>query len=297
MPGPFDLDDPGAYARWRDHKQAMAPVRVEDLIVEVNDPRSLTAAENAALLDRVRRTNMAIYASRVLDPVDKNIPRKLGEQFGLFRLDANFLADDDGISSITAAEGRGAKGEFIPYTNRPIRWHTDGYYNMAPICGMLLHCAVSAHSGGENRLMDHEMAYIALRDENPNYIVALSAPDAMTIPAREDDSGVARPAQSGPVFSVDAQGNLHMRYTARTVSIEWRDDAPTRAALRALSNLLESSAQGIYRARLEPGMGLLCNNVLHDRAGFTDSENRRRLMFRARYFDRIADTDVARGFA
>jgi hypothetical protein len=55
------------------------------------------------------------------------------------------------------------------------------------------------------------------------------APDAMTIPARTDEDGVARPAQSGPVFSVDVQGALHMRYTARTRSIAWKDDDATRA--------------------------------------------------------------------
>ncbi len=40
---------------------------------------------------------------------------------------------------------------------------------------------------------------------------------------------------------------------------------------------------------LEPGMGLLCNNVLHDRAAFTDDPTHPpRLLYRARYLDRIA---------
>jgi len=38
---------------------------------------------------------------------------------------------------------------------------------------------------------------------------------------------------------------------------------------------------------LQPGMGLLCNNVLHDRSGFTDDPARPRLIYRARYHDRI----------
>ena len=39
---------------------------------------------------------------------------------------------------------------------------------------------------------------------------------------------------------------------------------------------------------LQSGQGLICNNVLHTRSGFeTDSP---RLLYRARYFDRIADT-------
>jgi hypothetical protein len=35
-------------------------------------------------------------------------------------------------------------------------------------------------------------------------------------------------------------------------------------------------------------MGILCNNVLHDRTGFTDDPARPRLLYRARYHDRIA---------
>jgi hypothetical protein len=35
-------------------------------------------------------------------------------------------------------------------------------------------------------------------------------------------------------------------------------------------------------------MGLVCNNVLHDRSGFTETPERRRLLYRARYHDRIA---------
>jgi len=115
----------------------------------------------------------------------------------------------------------------------------------------------------------------------------------MTIPARMDESGVARPDQSGPVFSVNSDtGNLHMRYTARTRSIQWKDDPLTREAVEFLSGLLNSDSTYIFRGRLEPGMGLLSNNVLHDRAGFTDSADSKRLLYRARYFDRIKDTGV-----
>jgi hypothetical protein len=39
---------------------------------------------------------------------------------------------------------------------------------------------------------------------------------------------------------------------------------------------------------MQPGMGLLCNNVLHDRSAFTDDALNPRLLYRARYLDRIA---------
>ena len=99
---------------------------------------------------------------------------------------------------------------------------------------------------------------------------------------------VERAAQSGPVLSVDAGGFLHMRYTARTRSIEWKPDAATQAAVAALEYLLASDLPHIFHARLEPGMGLLCNNVLHDRAAFSDEPASPRLLYRARYLERIA---------
>jgi alpha-ketoglutarate-dependent taurine dioxygenase len=205
------------------------------------------------------------------------------------------LADDDGLTSLKVVVDDSPRPGFIPYTNRPIKWHTDGYYNPAQrqIWGLQLHCVQSAASGGENALMDHEIAYLLMRDENPDFIRALMQPDAMTIPARVEEDGVARPDEAGPVFSVHpASGDLHMRYTARTRSIAWKQDATTLAAVAFLEKLLDSDLPYIYRARLEPGMGLICNNVLHDRAGFGNDDTHHRLLYRARYYDRIAGTSV-----
>ncbi len=287
MPGPFDLNDAAAYAHWRAGKLANAPVSEQELIVAVRDPRTLTTAEHAALAERIRHCNMAIYTSPVLD-ADSDIPRLLGRQFGLTQLDANWLAGEDGVSAIQVADN-GTRQHYIPYTDKPIKWHTDGYYNPPErqIRAMILHCVRSAAEGGLNRLMDHEMAYLLLRDENPQHIAALMQPDAMTIPLREDENDGVRAAQSGPVFSLDAAGNLHMRYTARTRSIEWKNDAATRAAVAALERLLAGDSAHVYTAHLAPGMGLLCNNVLHDRSAFIDSPATPRLLYRARYLGRV----------
>ena len=285
---PFDLDDDASYRRWRAWKLARRPAGVEALVVDVADPRRLGAAERAALLDRIQRANVALYRSPVVAE-DKELPRALGAQLGLRQLDANWLADEDGISQIRVSAQTDGRGGFIPYTDRPIRWHTDGYYHPAGrrIRGMILHCVRPAASGGVNGLLDHELAYIALRDASPAHVQALMQPDAMTIPAREDDDGVARPAQSGPVFAVDADGSLHMRYTARTRSIEWKADAATRAAVAALETLLAGESPWILRTRLEPGMGLVGHNVLHERTAFRDDPARPRLLYRARYLDRV----------
>jgi hypothetical protein len=286
---PFHPVNDLAYRVWRAAKLARRPARTEDLVVELGDPRALTRAEHAAILARCRNANMAIYASPRLG-ADKDLPRKLGAQFGLYRLDRNLLADGDGVSSLAASDAP-AKGEFIPYTNKPIRWHTDGYYNPPErqIRALILHCVQRAEEGGENRLLDHELAYIALRDADPGHVRALAEPDAMTIPPRLDDAGVARPAETGPVFSVDpGSGALHMRYTARTRSIAWKESPAVLAAVRALEAILRGPSPDIVSVRLDPGMGLICNNVLHDRSGFRDSAAHSRFVLRARYYDRIA---------
>jgi alpha-ketoglutarate-dependent taurine dioxygenase len=231
---------------------------------------------------------MAVYASPLAGVADKEVPRRLGARLGLARLHANPLADVDGISSLEVAPEKSARG-YIPYSNRRLLWHTDGYYN-APeqrIRAFVLHCVRPAAAGGENRLLDPEIAYILLRDADPQYVKALSAPDAMTIPANAEEGAVARPAQTGPVFCTDG-GALHMRYTARTRSIEWRPDAATRAATQFLQQLLEAGSPYVFTLRLAGGQGLVCNNVLHDRSAFVDDLKLGRLVYRARYSDRVA---------
>jgi len=286
----FDLTQPDAYQRWRDATLARQPHQAADLIVDVADPRSLTTREREALLQRCDAANMAIYRSPVVTE-DKAIPIQLARQLGLHQLDGNWLADEDGISPIAVAAPKGDRTAFIPYTNRPIKWHTDGYYHpeTRPIRAMVLHCVRPARQGGDTALMNHEMAYIALREANPDWVRALMAFDAMTIPERLDDDGMARPEQTGPVFMVDAlSGKLNMRYTARTRSIVWKDDAATRDAVAFLADFLASDSPHIFRLRLEAGMGLVCNNVLHDRSGFDDDPAAPRLLYRARYLDRVA---------
>ncbi len=285
---PFLLTNTAEYSRWRDRKLGSRPRDANDLMVEVANPLALTPEERRALVSRCRQFNMAIYRSPWTE-ADKRIPRALGAQLGLQRLDANWLADEDGISPISVATPSDGRADFIPYTDRAIKWHTDGYYHPEARCirGMVLHCVRPAAEGGDTALLDHELAYIAVRDANASWLHALMEPDAMTIPARMGSDGVSRAAQSGPVFSVDpVSGELHMRYTARTRSVNWKDDPATQDAAVFLQSLMAGS-ENIQRLRLEPGMGLVCNNVLHERTGFVDDPSNPRLLYRARYLDRV----------
>lgn len=286
--GVFDLNNDLAYGAWREERLARAPKSAGELLVAVHDLAAPTAAEQAALLERVRLANMAVYATAP-DGVDKTVLRAFAARFGLVHLDANTLSDDDGITPLAVAAD-GPRTRYIPYTSRAISWHSDGYYNALDhqVRGMVLHCARPAAEGGENDLIDQEIVYIHLRDAGRAHIAALMDPDAMMIPGNAED-GNARGDSYGPVFLV-IDGTLHMRYTARARNVVWKDDPAVRDAVRLLEGLLDGDSPFIIRHRLAAGQGLLCNNVLHTRRAFRDDPAAPRLLYRARFHDRITGT-------
>ncbi len=291
---PFELDNEEAYKKWRDQKLTAYPEKLSDLLVEINDPRKLTELEFKAIQNICRKTNMALYASNTGSDPDPEIPLSLARRFGLENINTNWLADDTGLTSLKVAD-KGIKQQYIPYTNRAINWHTDGYYNLSnrQIYALNLHVVQQAAQGGENAIMDHEIVYILLREKNPDYIRALMGPDVLTIPPRIDEGGaVARGKESGAVFNILPSGDLHMRYTIRVNNVIWSEDALTQDALTYLRTILNSESEYIYRGRLEAGMGLVSNNVLHDRAAFVDDETHQRHYYRARYFNRLEGTSV-----
>jgi len=291
---PFDLANEAGYQTWRAAKLANVAAQMVDRVVPVKDVALLTDQEHAAILERCRNINLAIYEVTGGGETDKQAIRAFGRQLGLESLDMNLRADEDSITSLRVVEAS-AGTHYIPYTNRPLNWHTDGYYNRLDkqVRGIVMHCVSAAASGGDNLFLDPELAYLLLRDENPDYIRALMQPDAMTIPANIEAGVKLRPAQSGPVFSVAGDsGALHMRYTARTRSIEWQDDRNTRLAAGFLLELLAGDSIYIIRHRLRAGQGIICNNVLHKREAFNDdaTSGQQRLLYRARYHERIHGT-------
>lgn len=289
---PFRLDDEASYRAWRARKLANYPSDPAALTVTIEDINAPSAAERAAIIAACRRANLAIFSTR--QDVDKTSLRHFGQYFGLNGLDVNLYADEDGISALQVSAAV-RKRDYIPYTNQRLNWHTDGYYNQPAqrIRSFMLFCVQAAAEGGENQLLDPEIAYILLRDADPRWIAALQHPQAMTIPANIEQGRVIRGAETGPVFSVDRKdGSLHMRYSARTRNIEWRADPLTRQAVEYLAQLWRADNPYVYHHRLMPGQGLICNNILHNRSAFRDdpASGRQRLMYRARYYDRILGT-------
>jgi len=294
---PFTLTDERSYQAWREHKLAHSPdyrqISSKHLFIDINNSHNPSKDEINNLLQACKTNSLALY--RFTNSGDNNHSNKenvhqLAKQIGLNLLDDNLCSDDDSLTSITKTSHKG-QHEYIPYSNKQLSWHTDGYYNVKDqqINGMLLHCAQPALEGGESLIMDHEIAYILLRDENPDFIKAFTDKNAMTIPANILDGNVIREAQTGPVFSINTVGGLHMRYSARKRNIEWKQTAPTLEAVAFLNELLDSDSPHIIKYTLQAGEGLICKNVLHRRTSFKDSDNtsKKRLLYRGRYFDFI----------
>lgn len=287
-PAAFDLKDDGAYQDWRRKKLNNFPVSPEALIVQISNTKAPNEKERQAILERCEKFNMAIYMTEA-DTAKEDILTFAGH-FGLIRFDQPLCTGEDGITEISVA-GEGRRVTYIPYTDKPLRWHTDGYYNTPSrqVRGLLLHCDRAAQEGGVSELIDPEIVYIRLRDENPDFIAALMKEDALTIPENLENGINIRDAQTGPVFSI-LGGFLHMRYTDRNRNIEWKDDPLLQDAVKSLKSILDEPGDHIVRWQLTPGQGLICNNVLHRRTGFSDPTDAEdgRLLYRSRFMDRVA---------
>lgn len=284
---PFHPDNTEAYLRFRDAKLAGYPSCADDLSIELRDPFRITESERGFIRKSIAKTGMLLYSLPA--PLSKSDLARFGALFGLTRLDRNPLSDDEGISSIEDRSGN-HRGEYIPYTNRAIQWHTDGYYNTAQnqVRSIHLHCASPSAEGGENELFDPEILYILIREKSPDLIRALFLPDAMTIPANVDPAGgIERDAITGPVFSVNTDGTLHMRYTARTRSIVWKSDPDVIEAARIIGEILSKINEYMFKIKMKSGQGFIGRNILHTRSAFIDSESQKRLIYRARYYDLI----------
>lgn len=291
----MNLETKSAYDLWREAKLAAYPRSIDDIRVRVADLAAPTPDEQHAILVACQRCGMALFETSAATDSEAARAglRRFAAAFGLGALEDHRSADSDGIVAIEVTEQDGKRG-FIPYTNKPLNWHTDGYYNAHKdaIRGMILHCVRPAAAGGINALLDPEIVYIRLRDHDPNLLAAMMHPEAMTIPESVEEDGRVRPTSTGPVFAFDPDdGSLSMRYTARARNVIWRDDEDTRAAVAFLDGLLAKEQEPlILKHKLEAGQGLISNNILHTRTAFENGAGSARLLLRGRYRKRVAGT-------
>ena len=285
---PFVLKNEGEYRAWRARKLALRRQLPADRVFELDADGGIPPTSIEALRLQIDAHNFAIFESQ--RELDKTAFLALNRQFGLRRLDSNSGADEDGVTCLRVVEDSDRRAQYIPYTNRALSWHTDGYYNPPGrrVNAFALYCVNQASRGGGNHLFDHELMYILVRDRAPGLLAALMAEDMMRIPANIQDNRVVRAEETGPVFALHTGGcNLLMRYTSRPRNIVWKADRRSAQALDLVREILLDGEAAID-IRLQPRQGMVCNNVLHGRQAFHDSDfEPARLVYRARYQDSI----------
>jgi hypothetical protein len=286
MKSPFILENQTEYISWRDNKLSLYPKDIESLSISF-DFENIDINKITQLKKIVENYNFAIYdfSAQISD-------KKLQEfcvQLNLMSSVSNLLADENGISSITDNSSLVQKKlniEYIPYTNKSLNWHTDGYYQPldSTVKSFLLHCNEPAQKGGENLLLDHEILYIFLRDHNPDFIDVLMQENIMEIPKNKNSKSSS--SSIGPVFYIDTENFLNMRFTSRQQNIIWKKDDMIKKIKDYISSFILDDDKYIFKLLLKKNQGYLANNILHKREGYLDGENKR-LLKRLRFSERI----------
>ncbi len=283
---PFRLENESAYQAWRQDKlQARLDGKALQLF-RLDGRNCFRAESRQQLMLNLRAFNFILFEA----PHDLTAAEflELNRQLGLIDLDPSAAGEPVSMLQLLPDEDR--RSRYIPYSNRALNWHTDGYYNADShrLNAFSLFCVRQAHSGGGNFLFDHEMMYLLIRDQDPELIAALMASDLMLVPANIEAGKQIRAAESGPVFSINRfSGELNMRYTSRPRNIEWKSDRHSQQALKLLREVLMDS-EAIVKCRLEQKQGMICNNLLHGREAFEEASDRPgRLYYRARYYNSI----------
>lgn len=284
LESPYCLKNDKEYLKWRQQRLNNYPVSLSQLVVPVLHLSNPLKQELGLLFKNIQNFGFSLFETQSDSQLNSRSNRQnlvtFAKQLGLQYSDQHLCVGQQDVSTIEISSDK-TNARYIPYTHKPILWHTDGYYNDADnqICSLLLFCQKPALQGGLNAVLDHHILYIQLRDKNPEYIKALMQVDAMTIP---ENTLHQRPRVSGPVFSVIGS-QLHMRYTRRTKSIIWKEDPLLTEALRYLELLLDEPSVYHFEVKLKAGQGLIGQNPLHNRTGFEPDSLRK--VYRIRYTD------------
>jgi len=175
LPDSLDVSGHGGYSVWRDRKLGWYPADSRSLVVKLRNPEAPDCAERAALAERLQRFNMAVYHCEGSAPDPLRCIQGLERAFGLEPLAATGnggmkAGAKPHIQVIEAHPGPGGcPDRYIPFTDKALGWHTDGYYYRAAkrVRAFVMHCERPAAAGGSNRLLDPEVLYLHLRDRDP----------------------------------------------------------------------------------------------------------------------------------
>ena len=266
------------FLRWAEEKENNIPQNTDGISVNIHDINNVKISEIAKIKETIHKYNSCIYSSKVALKNNTNL-LKFVESVGMRTYDCNNIESNE-ISTITPLQNN--KINYIPYTDKPLNWHTDGYYDKKSIFSWLLHCVNPATQGGENYLLDHELAlreYVLRNDDINN----LMAEDAITIPESKETS---RPEISTYIFSFKNQyKKLHMKFSMRKDNIGISPKASS--AITKLREIIENDCSKYSLTyKLQKNEGIITNNILHGREAFKDDKVKRKLL-RIRSYERL----------
>ena len=266
------------FLKWAEEKERNIPHNIDGIIVNIHDINNVKISEIAKIKETINKCNSCIYSSKIALKSNTNL-LKFVESIGMRTYDRNNIESNE-ISTITPLENN--KINYIPYTDKSLNWHTDGYYDKKSIFSWLLHCVHPAMHGGENYLLDHELAlreYVLRYDDINN----LMSEDALTIPESKDTS---RSEISTYIFSIkNKYKKLHMRFSMRKDNISTSPKAGD--AVTKLKAIIENDcAKYSLTYKLQKNEGIITNNILHGRKAFKDDKVKRKLL-RIRSYERL----------
>ena len=266
------------FLRWAEEKEKNIPQNSDGILVNIHDINNVKTSEIAKIKETIYKYNSCIYSSKIALKSNTNL-LKFVELVGMRTYDCNNI-DSNEISTITPLQN--SKINYIPYTDKPLNWHTDGYYDEKSIFSWLLHCVNPATRGGENYLLDHELVlreYLLRNDDINN----LMAEDALTIP---ESKYTSRSEISTYIFSFkNKYKRLHMRFSMRKDNIG--TSAKANSAVIKLREIIEGNcAKYSLTYKLQKNEGIITNNILHGRKAFKDDKVKRKLL-RIRSYERL----------
>ena len=266
------------FLKWAAQKENNIPKNINEISVEIKDINRATKNEISKIRSTLDKFNSCLYRSN-RDLESNSCLLDFAKAVGMKTFDCNNIEANE-ISTISSIKNENI--QYIPYTNKALNWHTDGYYDKKPLFSWLLHCINPADDGGENYLLDHELAmreYVLSYDD----IEVLMNKRAITIP---ESPGSNRSELSTYIFSFDNDyEKLHMRFSMRKENIKMSDN--TFTAMSKLTDVIENNCSKYsINYKLSKNEGILSNNILHGRNSFKDDKVQRKLL-RIRSYERL----------
>ena len=267
------------FIEWSAKKDLNIPSNIDDLKVSISDINHVSKTEISQIKQKLTKFNCCIYASGT-DLNDNSKIMRFAQSLGMKTFDSHNI-DDSAISMISADKNENNM-RYIPYTNKGLNWHTDGYYDNKPIFSWLLHCVEPALSGGENFLLDHELAireYVLKHDD----ITCLMNNQAFSIPT---DEVAERGVTSNYVCDMNNEyKKLHMNFSMRKENIILNKDS--KSAMSKLIKIIKEDCKKYHLTyKLSRNEGIVSNNILHGRNAFKDGPVMRKIL-RIRSHERL----------